>query len=394
MGRIKQSIRNLSIKKSFMLYMLIFLLLATALSSITINFATSVRNRINLSYVDSENNFFLENGTGEVGILLSVNYTKKDGTIINICNFVEIWSIPIFFGICIVFSALLFYNDKLKRPIEQLNEASEKIADNDLDFHIHYNSRDEMGNLCTSFEVMREALEKNNREMWRAIEERKRLNAAFSHDLRTPITVLRGYSDFLKNYLPQGKISEEKLISTISTMTGHISRLENYVQMMNEVQRLEDIAVSVGEVKTDFLTGEIRTAAEALGKNTGLNLKFINEILKPVISVDFSIVIRVCENLIANAVRYAENVIYIQYRYANEKLCITISDDGRGFTDEDFKQAIKPYYRNKDNTENDGTHFGLGLYICKLLCEKHGGTLLIENNSNGGAMITACFREK
>ena len=69
-----------------------------------------------------------------------------------------------------------------------------KIAQNDLDFHVESPSSDEMGQLCQSFETMRASLEANSRALWDAVEERKRLNAAFSHDLRTPLTVLQGYS--------------------------------------------------------------------------------------------------------------------------------------------------------------------------------------------------------
>jgi len=220
MGRIKRAFNNLSIKKAFMLYMLLFLLLSAILSSISINLASSVRNKINLSYVDSSREFTLQNSKNQVMIAVPpAEYTSKDRAIINICSFVEVWSIPVFFGLCIILSALLFYQNKLKKPIEILNRASEKIAGRDLEFHINYDSKDEMGRLCSSFETMRASLEENNREMWRSMEERKRLNAAFSHDLRTPLTVIRGYSDFLKSYLPEGKISQEKLIAAVSTIS-------------------------------------------------------------------------------------------------------------------------------------------------------------------------------
>ena len=94
---------------------------------------------------------------------------------------------------CIIAAALLFYRNKLKKPLAELMAASEKISNNDLDFSIEYDSKDELGQLCTSFEIMRTALANNFTEMWRQVEERKQLNAAFAHDLRTPLTVLKGY---------------------------------------------------------------------------------------------------------------------------------------------------------------------------------------------------------
>ena len=98
--------------------------------------------------------------------------------------------------IWVLFSVFLtgkiFYNRELKVPIYMLMDASRRIADNQLDFKLEYNKPNEFGMLCRAFDEMRQALYESNRELWRSLEERKRLNAAFSHDLRTPLTVLRG----------------------------------------------------------------------------------------------------------------------------------------------------------------------------------------------------------
>ena len=80
---------------------------------------------------------------------------------------------------------------------------------------------------------MRSALYESNRQLWRSLEERKRLNAAFSHDLRTPLTVLRGYADFLEKYIPGGRIPEKKLLEVLGMMNGQIVRLEHYTQKMS-----------------------------------------------------------------------------------------------------------------------------------------------------------------
>ena len=101
------------------------------------------------------------------------------------------------------------------------------------------------------------------------IEERKRLNAAFAHDLRTPLTVLRGYVDFLAAYVPQGKVREEKLLSTLATMSSHINRLEHYVDTMNEAQRLDDISPQPRPVSTQELTNALFEEITLLGETQG-----------------------------------------------------------------------------------------------------------------------------
>lgn len=375
-----------------MLYMLLFLLLATLLSSVSINVADSIATKIELSYADKRQQFTLQNGQGQAATAAQGPYSDfstKDRAIVTVCNSVQIWAIPVFFGLCIVASALLFYRNKLKEPIELLSGASEKIAGNNLDFRLRYDSRDEMGRLCASFETMRAALLKNNRELWRAIEERKRLNAAFSHDLRTPLTVLRGYADLLEAYVPQGKIGEQKLLATVSTMSGQIARLESYVRTMGEVQRLEDIEMAPEPVPGASFAAQLQSSARVLMRESGRNLDFQSEIPDCEISMDLSIVQRVADNLLSNAARYAGDTVALRCRYEREMLFLTVEDDGPGFTAEDLRQVPKPYYRDKASP--DGTHFGLGLYICKYLCEKHGGKLELQNDEGGGACVSASF---
>lgn len=104
------------------------------------------------------------------------------------------------FIFCIAVTSVLFYKRQLQEPITILDHAAGKIAENNLDFKIIYDKEDELGKLCVSFEKMRQALQESNEEMWRQMEERKRLNAAFAHDLRTPLTVLKGQVELLRKY--------------------------------------------------------------------------------------------------------------------------------------------------------------------------------------------------
>lgn len=103
-----------------------------------------------------------------------------------------------------------------------------------MDFSIDYDNNDELGQLCASFEIMRTTLADNFSKMWRQVEERKALNAAFAHDLRTPLTVLKGYNEMLQ-------ASENPQTQETATIMGkHISRMESYVSSMSNLRRMED----------------------------------------------------------------------------------------------------------------------------------------------------------
>jgi len=109
------------------------------------------------------------------------------------------------------------------------------------------------------------------------------------------------------------------------------------------------------------------------------------------IAIDFDLVLQVFENLISNAARYAENRIDIAISAEGPNLKVIVSDDGQGFSTELIKKAADPFYRAESN--QDEQHFGLGLYICKIICEKHGGQLLWSNGCDEGAVITATFQD-
>ena len=392
MDRLKNIFKNLSLKKSFMLYMLLFLVIATILSSITINFVDDYKYKIQMSYSDISNNYTINNDEGKVLVFnsSSIEYSFSDNRIIKLCSFISSASIPVFFGIGIILAAFLFYKNKLKKPLELLNDASKKISETNLDFHIIYDSKDEMGQLCNSFETMRKSLEENNLEMWRAMEERKRLNAAFSHDLRTPLTVLKGYLDFLEQYLPENKISKEKMLSTFDKMSSSIDRLENYTYQMSEIQRLEDIQVDFKGVDYKDLINQLKSSSDLLILNTNLKLNFKSELIDDKnLLIDSTIIMRVYENIISNSIRFAKSMIDVNIYIQNPYLIIQIEDDGKGFSDEDLKNALNSYYKN--NSDNDKSHFGLGLYISNILIKKHNGLIKLSNSKDNGAKVNIKF---
>ena len=297
----------------------------------------------------------------------------------------QVLLVPIWMFLCFAVTGIIFYNNDLKKPINILLDASRKISENQLDFKVEYKKRNELGMLCASFDEMRSALYENNREMWRSLEERKRLNSAFSHDLRTPLTVLKGYADFLEKYVPDGKVTDEKLLSVISMMNGQISRLEHYTQKMNAVQKLEDIVPNIHTVSApDLLTNLSETGRLICGDG----FRFITSQDAQTVSIDTELVMQVYENMISNAVRYAKNSVEVRCCISESLLTISVFDDGTGFTEEALKHASQPFFR--DEKEPDKTHFGLGLYISRILCEKCGGRLTIQNHENGG-QVTAEF---
>lgn len=289
----------------------------------------------------------------------------------------------------IVLMASLFYRWKLRTPLDILMKASEKISSNDLGFRISYDNEDELGELCRVFEIMRRQLETNYKTLWRSVEERKQLNAIFAHDLRTPLSVLKGNFEFLNTYVPQRKISEEKLLDVLRTMSVHVDRLEKYMEAMSSIQKLEDMPVRTRAIESDRLIALLNESARQIVGQRGKTFNATVTADAASIAVDVHLVLQVFENVIANASRFASNHVRIDYGVDEEDLTITVTDDGTGFSEAALQKAMLPFYRGEVSEASE--HHGLGLYICKALCEKHGGDLQIRNAPGGGGQVAARF---
>jgi len=283
----------------------------------------------------------------------------------------------------------IYYNWKIKYPMEILTVAAGRMAENDLNFVVEHKTQDEFGELCASFERMRQSLKYINRELWYAVEESKRLNAAFAHDLRTPLTVLQGYGEMVESSIKSKQVSEEQIQSAAAAMNRQIRRLEKYVTGMSDIHRLEEIGISKKEYSLMEIVEELKSYAQMLIKGPGLVFEIPAG--DRVIRIDMKIAAEVFGNLLSNAGRYAMEEICISISCKDDELAVVIADDGPGFPEEGLEKAVLPYYRAVKE-QND--HLGLGLYICNILCEKHGGKLVVSNRKTGGAEMIAVFRIK
>ncbi len=344
-------------------------------------------------------------------------------------------------------AGVIFYRWKLKTPIALLREGTERIRRHDLDFTFPPAGGDELGEVCCAFEQMRAELEKTNRELWRQSEERRRLNAAFAHDLRNPVTVLKGTVRLLKENRQDSR--------AIERLEAYTMRIEQYIEAMSSVQKLEQIPVRKEEVPLSILCGELEETARLLcpslavevscaaggesrsgeaersprgegddeaerrlggegedeversligkggygaerGRRAGKSRRLEKEsgdgkkrekADERKVALDHGIFLTVAENLTCNAARFAEKEIKIALVVQDNTLMLSVADDGPGFSEKMLKEGPKPFGRE----EGESRHFGMGLYSSSLLCGKQGGDLRLENREKGGALVTACF---
>ena len=301
-------------------------------------------------------------------------------------SYVAMIGLPVLFiTIGIGVAATIYYQKKLKIPIAQLQNGVEKIQEDNLDFHVEYNEDDELGELCCSMEKMRSELWQKQKALWESLEQRKLLNASVAHDIRTPITVLKGYLDYLEKMIPQDKLTEDMLLDTVSSMQGAVNRLEQYVDCVRDVEKIENIEIEKRPENVKRLLDEMRSNVQQLETNKEILISS-NIMTMDEVRLDKSVLFRIFENLLQNALRYAKKQVRINISQKKDFLILTVEDDGNGFAGKDLEKAATVFY----SSDKEGQHFGIGLSICRILCEKHGGLLSISNNKNKrGAGVTA-----
>lgn len=386
MDKINRLLQNMSLRKTIVFYITLFALIAFVLSALTSNTCNVLKEHIYSSYPSTGERYYLTTESGErlgEGTFISVHdnsslISDRDRFRLKLLDIIPMAAIPLYSALGVIAAAMLFYSHKLKRPLILLSEASRKISENDLDFSLHCENQDELGRLCNSFEIMRAALVQNYFGLFRQMEERKRLNTAFAHDLRTPLTVLKGYAEILLE-------QEDSLVTdTAAVMFKNLLRLERYADSMSSILRLEDIkAVCRLNSVPDFIIS-LRSCAGLLCSTHDLELTFEARTQSDWLSFDPEIISQIYENILSNAVRFAQSRISVSVSEADGGLYMYVSDDGPGFSQNSICCADSPFYTETPG----GEHFGLGLYICKILLRHHGGLLRVENTGTG-ALVTA-----
>ncbi len=387
MGKIKTK----SLRTSMAVTFLITICVTALLSSITIFAANQVQHEILKKRYMTINSpdFQMDENTGNYILDIDNNNITWQplstwDTVVYYGSYAAMVGLPVFYiAVGIGAAAAVYYRKKLREPITQLQNGVERIQEDNLDFHIEYDGDDELGQLCCSMEKMRRELRQKHKALWESLEQRKLLNASVSHDLRTPITVLKGYLDYLEKNIPQDKLTEDMLLDTVSSMQGAVNRLELYVESVRDIEKIENIEIEKRSENVKLLLNELRSNVRQLAGNKEIIIS--NDIAVDKIQIDKGVFFRILENLLQNALRYAEKQVSINLSHKKDFLILTVKDDGKGFSAADLEKATTVFYSN----DKEKQHFGIGLSVCKILCEKHGGLLYVGNQKEKGACVTA-----
>lgn len=415
MEKLQKKGKRLSLRKAMVLYLAIAILVAFAAVAITNKICGSFKNLILSSnniderYKDIGDGAFVIRKSASRNIVFRkddiVTLPPGDTRLWQVLKYIEIFCIPVYSVAAICFVSIFFYRNKLQEPIYLLKKEMEAIRRNDLSFSCYYDSADEMGDICKSMDSMRKAVLYNQESIWELMEEQRKINGAFAHDIRTPLTVIIGYTQMLREYYHSGTIETAVLLDTLKSIEKQAVRMRDFTETMKEIQCFEMLEVFKKAHTASELYEEMKRLAE------GLKAEYVPDILVTVsktdeiLYYDENIIMEVLSNLLSNAVRYGKKKVEVLAEYQKDWLYLYVKDDGRGMTREELYKADSPYYSDKnvkkeedasavgqDGGDKQEKHVGLGLTICKILCKKHGGCISFSNSIEGGAIVCAQFR--
>ncbi|MFB5804479.1 ATP-binding protein [Clostridioides difficile] len=277
----------------------------------------------------------------------------------------------------------------INQPLHLLIDASKKIKEKDLDFEIDYYSDNELGKLCSAFSEMKDELKGSLSAQWKMEQERVEMVEALAHDLKSPLSIILGYTDAL---IGNNTDDNEKLHRYLTVIRENTEKSAALVQKMQYTSDLEKSNIQLNLVPInlpEFLRQKVQDyELQAHQKEVELILKMQGNIQSP-IQIDVDRLTRIFDNIISNSLQYTPSGGNISITVKDEKNCISyeICDSGRGFSSKDLKKALDKFYRGDEARQTKGGHSGLGFYIVKQLVEQLGGSVKIENSKSGGACV-------
>jgi len=286
---------------------------------------------------------------------------------------------------------ILWLYKGILRPLKELSSATRRISGGDLDFTIDYKNNDELGMLCTDFEYMRIQLKEliENQELYE--KESRELVSNISHDLKTPLTAIKGYAEGLIDGVASTKEKQNKYLKTIynkaNAMTALVEELSLYSKVEGNMIMYEFIPINIDRYFKDCIEEMLLDVEEY-----GITLKYINNCDKDInVVIDGEQVKRVFDNVVNNAIKYIEDKsigkIDVILNELDNFVRVEIKDNGKGMSVEDMPLIFDRFYRTDSSRNSAQGGTGLGLSIAKKIIEDHGGKIYAESTQGVGTSI-------
>ncbi|MCB5475453.1 MULTISPECIES: sensor histidine kinase [Blautia] len=301
--------------------------------------------------------------------------------------------------IILVFTALsvgLWIYRSIAVPLVKLRKATRNIKEGNLDFVLEVEGNDEFSQLCQDFEEMRKHLKESTEEKILMDKENKELISNISHDLKTPITAVKGYVEGIMDGVADTPEKMDRYVRTIYNKTNEMDHLINELTFYFKIDT-NRIPYTFSKLNVEDYFSD---CAEELGlemETRGIELVYANYVEKGVqVIADGEQIRRVIHNIVSNAIKYMEKpkgIIQLRVKDVGDFIQVEIEDNGKGIAAKDLPYIFDRFYRTDVSRNSSKGGSGIGLSIVKKIMEDHGGKVWATSRLGIGTIMYFVLRK-
>lgn len=273
-------------------------------------------------------------------------------------------------------------------PIRHIYQATEEMRVGNLDYPITYKRDDEIGRFIQGFNLMREHLKKSYAKQKQYEVSRNVLIASISHDLRTPLSSIKGYVEGLLDGVARDQEMRERYLRVIYDKSNH---LDNLIEDLFEYSKMEieELPIHKEVVNVNHYFEEMLDKVKFDLIRNETKLEYVIKAPPIQMKLDPKRIRQVMTNLVDNSIQYGSNEIFIEVAQTNKHLIVKVRDDGQGIDEEDIPNIFNPFFRGeKSRTKKQSSGSGLGLSIVNYIIKVHQGSINVESQKGKGSLFT------
>lgn len=301
--------------------------------------------------------------------------------------------------VILVFTALsigLWIYRSIATPLVKLKKATQNIKEGNLDFVLDVEGDDEFSELCRDFEEMRKRLKESAEEKVLLDKENKELISNISHDLKTPITAVKGYVEGIMDGVADTPEKMDRYVKTIYNKTNEMDHLINELTFYSKIDT-NRIPYTFSKLNVEDYFGD---CAEEVGlelETRGIELVYANYVESDVLVIaDGEQIRRVIHNIISNAIKYMDKpkgIIQIRVKDVGDFIQVEIEDNGKGIAAKDLTCIFDRFYRTDVSRNSSKGGSGIGLSIVKKILDDHGGKVWATSRLGIGTIMYFVLRK-